>query len=408
MSTFRYKAVRPTGESVDGELEATNREGAVSQLADMGYVPVRVDQAGGSSLAGVLSTDLFGSGSGRISPRDIMIATREIATLLDAGVELERALGIVVELSGRPAIQTLFQNILEEVRGGAALSDTLEKRADQFPPSYVSMIRAGEIGGALPVVFDRLATYMESAHASRENLRSALIYPILLLVMAILSVVVMVSVVLPQFQPLFASAGQELPLLTRIMLAASDAVKQYGLAALALIIAGGILFRQRLRNPASRLIWHRRFLAAPLLGSLLLKLDIARFARTLGTLMQNGVATLAAFAIVRETVSNTHLAAGLDKAAERIQSGSTISDALVAVPGFPDLAAHLIRVGEETGKLEEMLIRLALIYEDDARRTVQRLLALLLPGLTAFIGLFIAAIIASIFLAIVSVNQLAF
>jgi len=408
MSTFRYKAVRPTGETVEGQLEAANRQGAVSQLSDMGYLPVRVDQAGGSSVAGILSTNVFGGGSGRISARDIMIATREIATLLDAGVELERALGILVELSERPAIQALFQSILDDVRGGAALSDALGKHAGRFPPSYVSMVRAGEIGGALPVVFERLATYLESAHASRENLRSALIYPILLLVMAILSVAVMVSVVLPQFQPLFAGAGKKLPLLTQIMLSASHAVEQYGLVALLLIFLGGVLFRQRLRNPAARLVWHRRLLALPLLGGLLLKLDIARFARTLGTLMQNGVATLAAFAIVRETVSNTHLAKGLDDAAERIQSGATISDALVAVPGFPDLAAHLIRVGEETGQLEEMLIRLALIYENDSRRTVQRLLALLLPGLTALIGLFIAAIIASIFLAIVSANQLAF
>jgi general secretion pathway protein F len=408
MSTFRYKAVRPTGEPVEGQLEAANRQGAVSQLADMGYVPVRVDQAGGTSFAGILSMDLFGSGSKGTSPRDIMIATREIATLLDAGVELERALGIVVELSARPAIQALFRDVLEEVRGGSALSDALEKRANRFPPSYVSMVRAGEIGGALPIVFERLATYLESAHASRENLRSALIYPIILLIMAVASVAVMVTVVLPQFEPLFAGSGKELPLLTRIMLSASDAVEQYGLIALVLILLGGVLFRQRLRNPTFRLGWHRRILAAPVMGELLLKLDIARFARTLGTLMQNGVATLAAFAIVRETVSNSHLAKGLDASAERIQSGATISDALVAVPKFPDLAAHLIRVGEETGQLEEMLIRLAQIYEDDARRSVQRLLALLLPALTAIIGLFIAAIIASIFLAIVSVNQLAF
>jgi general secretion pathway protein F len=337
-----------------------------------------------------------------------MIATREIATLLDAGVELERALGIVVELSGRPAIQSLFQEILEEVRGGSSLSDSLEKRSDRFPSSYVSMVRAGEIGGAMPVVFERLATYMESAHASRENLRSALIYPILLLVMAILSVAVMVTVVLPQFEPLFAGAGKELPLLTRIMLAGSDAAEKYGLIVLPLLVVAGLLFRQRLRNPTAKLAWDRRLLTAPLVGALLLKMDIARFARTLGTLLQNGVATLAAFAIVRETVSNSYLAQGLDEAAGRIQSGATISDALVAVSGFPDLAAHLVRVGEETGNLEDMLIRLAAIYEDDSQRSIQRLLAILLPALTAFIGLFIAAIIASIFLAIVSVNQLAF
>lgn len=408
MSNFRYKAVRQTGEVVEGELEAPDRQGAVTQLADLGYVPVRVDAAGGASLAGFLSKDLFGARSGRQSPRDIMIVTREIATLLDAGVELERALEIVLDLSERPALQSLFRGILEEVRGGASLSDALEKHADKFPPSYVSMVRAGEIGGALPAVFDRIAAYLESAHAARENLRSALIYPVLLLVMAIIAVAVMVSVVLPQFEPLFAGAGKELPLLTRIMLAASDAVEQYGLIALVLVLVGGAVFRHRLRDPDVRYVWHRRFLSLPLAGSLLLKIDIARFARTLGTLMQNGVSTLAAFAIVRETVANAFLARGMGEAADRIQSGATISDALVDMPHFPNLAAHLIRVGEETGRLEDMLVRLATIYEDDTRRSTQRLLSILLPGLTALIGLFIAAIIASIFLAIVSVNQLAF
>lgn len=408
MSSFRYKAVRQSGEVVEGHLDAPDRQGAVSQLADMGYVPIRVDAAGGSSVANLLSTNLFGSGAGRISPRDIMIVTREIATLLDAGVELERALDIVLDLSERPALRTLFKEILEDVRGGAALSDALEKRAEKFPPSYVSMVRAGEIGGALPAVFERIASYLESAHASRENLRSALIYPVILLVMAILAVAVMVTVVLPQFEPLFTGAGKELPLLTQIMLTASDVVEQYGLFALLAAVIGWFVFRQHLRNPEVRYVWHRRVLSLPLAGGLLLKLDVARFARTLGTLMQNGVATLAAFAIVRETVANAFLARGMGEAAERIQSGATISDALVEVPHFPDLAAHLIRVGEETGRLEEMLVRLASIYEDDANRSIQRLLSILLPGLTAFIGLFIAAIIASIFLAIVSVNQLAF
>ena len=408
MSSFRYKAVRQSGEVVEGQLEAPDRQGAVSQLADMGYVPVRVDAAGGSSLSGLLSMELFGTGSGRVSPRDIMIVTREIATLLDAGVELERALDIILDLSERPALRALFQGVLEEVRGGASLSDALGKRADRFPPSYVSMVRAGEVGGALPAVFERIAAYLESAHAARENLRSALIYPILLLVMAIIAVAVMVSVVLPQFEPLFTGAGKELPLLTQVMLAASDAVENYGLVALLLVFVGWVIFRQRLRDPEIRYVWHRRFLALPLAGSLMLKFDIARFARTLGTLMQNGVSTLAAFAIVRETVANAFLARGLGEAADRIQSGSTISDALVELPYFPNLAAHLIRVGEETGRLEEMLIRLATIYEDDTRRSTQRLLSMLLPGLTALIGLFIAASIASIFLAIVSVNQLAF
>jgi len=269
------------------------------------------------------------------------------------------------------------------------------------------MVRAGEAGGSLPVVFDRLATFLETAHASRENLRSALIYPIILLVMALIAVAVMVSVVIPQFQPLFAGAGKELPLLTRIMLGASGAVEQYGLAMLLLVAVAALLFRQRLRNPAAGFAWHRGLLSLPLAGGLMLKADVARLARTLGTLLRNGVTTLAAFAIVRETLSNAWLAEGIGHAAERVQSGATISDALVSIPGFPDLAAHLVRVGEETGRLEDMLDRMADIYEDDTQRAIQRLLSVLLPGLTALMGLFIAAIIASIFLAIVSVNQLA-
>ncbi|MFT5438342.1 MAG: general secretion pathway protein F [Alphaproteobacteria bacterium] len=408
MSTFHYKAVRQTGEIVEGDLEAVDRERALAGLAEMGCVPIKVDLGSGASVSNLLSMDVFGGGSGRIAQRDIMIVTREIATLLDAGVELERALGIIVDLAERPALRDLFRDILEEVRGGSALSDALEKRADKFPRSYVGMVRAGESGGTLAVVMDRIAVFLESSHAARENLRSALIYPILLLVMAVIAVGVMVSVVIPQFEPLFAGAGKELPLLTRLMLSASDGVERYGLIVLGLGAVGVVWFRQRLRKPATRLLWHRRMLSAPLMGGLLLKSDIGSFARTLGALLRNGVSTLAAFAIVRETVSNAYLAEEFGQAAERIQSGTTISDALVSIPHFPALAAHLVRVGEETGRLEDMLDRMAQIYEDDTRRAVQRMLAILLPGLTALMGLFIAAIIASIFLAIVSVNQLAF
>lgn len=408
MSTFHYKAVRQTGEVIEGDLDAADRDGALNSLADMGYVPIRVDQSGGASISRILSADVFGGRSHRIAQRDIMIVTREIATLLNAGVELERALDIIVDLAERAAIRDLFHDILQEVRGGAALSDALEKRAEKFPRSYVGMVRAGEAGGTLAIVFDGIAAYLESAHAARENLRSALIYPTLLLVMAVIAVAVMVSVVIPQFEPLFASSGKELPLLTRLMLTASDAVERYGLVVLLLGAAGTVLFRQRLRNPEARLVWHRRMLSVPLVGGLMLKSDIARFARTLGTLLRNGVATLAAFAIVRETISNAYLAEGFGQAAERVQSGVTISEALVSVPRFPKLAAHLVRVGEETGKLEDMLDHMAQIYEDDSRRAIQRLLSVLLPGLTALMGLFIAAIIASVFLAIVSVNQLAF
>lgn len=406
MTAFRYKAVRASGEVVEGDMDAPDREALIARLTDAGSMPIRIEPARRESLTGLLSLEI--GGGGRASARDIMIATREIATLLRAGVELERALSIIVELAESRAIRLLFAAVLEEVRGGATLADALDRHRRQFPPSYVSMVRAGEAGGALEVVFARLAEFLERANASRAALRSALIYPVILLFTALIAVVVVVTVVLPQFEPLFAGAGKELPLLTRVMLATSHVVEDYWLAGVLFLLAVFAGFRLWVRTPGGRLAWHRYLLAVPLLGTLLIRLDVARLARTLGTLLQNGVPTIAALDIVRATLGNQTLANSLGEVTEKVKSGGALSDALAALPRFPPLAAHLARIGEETGQLEDMLIQVGEIFEQESQRTIQRLLALLLPGTTALLGLFIAAIIASVFLAIVNVNQLVF
>jgi general secretion pathway protein F len=405
---FRYKAARQSGEVVEGCLQAADRDTALARLLDMGLVPIRADVSSGLSLRALLNADLADIAGRGVDDRQIMFATRELATLLGAGVELERALEILAELAERPAMAELFAALLADVRGGLSLSDALAQHGRQFPPSYASMVRAGEAGGALEAVFERIADYLERAHADREALRSALVYPVILLAMAVIAVAVMVGVVLPQFEPLFVNAGVELPWLTRAMLAISDAAADYGLIAMLVIVVGVVGLRLHLHQPGPRLAWDRWLLSLPLIGPLALKSNVARLARTLATLLQNGVATVPALAIVTETLGNRYLAEGLRRASEQVKSGARMSDALAGVDRFPALAIHLARIGEETGRLEAMLEHAAMIFEQDARRVSQRLLAALLPALTALIGLFIAAIIASIFLAIVSVNQLAF
>lgn len=405
MTSFRYKAVRANGEMVEGDLEATSKAQVMTRLSDMGYMPISAAAVGGSALSRLLAADLFGGD--RMDLRDLMIASRELATLLDAGIELERALEILVALAERPVVQRTFAAVLDDVRGGSALGDALDARGGTFPISYVSMVRAGEIGGSLAVVIGRLSDYLERAQAARETVRSALIYPIILLVMALASVIVMVSVVLPQFTPLFEGAGAELPLLTQGLLALSNFIERAWWALLLGIIALTVVIRRRLAVPEARLRFHRRLLDVPLLRDLILRVETARLTRTLGTLLQNGVATIDALAIARETVVNRHFNRALGEVGDKVKSGATIAQALGEVPRFPTLAAHLVRVGEETGRLESMLLRTADLFEEETQRAIRRMLGLLVPGLTAALGVVVAVIIASVFMAIIRVNQLA-
>jgi len=405
MPLFRYKAVQTTGDVVEGEREALDRSAVIRWLNESGHVPIRADEVRHAAAPGWLTRDLFGSR--RASRHDIMIFTRELATLLLSGVDLERALQIVASLAEKSALRSMAQSVLDGVRNGKSLADALDVHSEQLPPSYVSMVRAGEAGGALAVVFGRLADVLERTHAARENLRSTLVYPTILLLMAIASVVIMVTVVLPQFEPLFVGSGKTMPLLTRAMLAASHAVQDYGLIGLGVAAAAWFAVRRRLRDPDVRRAWDARLLDLPVVGALIAKIEVARMTRTLGTLLQNGVATIAAIDIVRQTVVNRALAQSLAEVADRVKSGVAISQALADVRRFPALVKHLIMIGEETGQIELMLLRAADIYDEESQRTMRRLMSLLLPGLTILLGLFIAAIIASVFLAILSINQLA-
>ena len=404
MALYRYKAVASSGDTVEGEMEAEGQTAAVKRLQALGHLPVSVDEVKGHGVARFLQRDLFRRE--RASAGEIAVLTGDIATLLHAGVALDRTLEIITELAEQERVKRLVDRVLEGIRGGASLADALGAEDKTFPAYYVSMVRAGEAGGTLEVVLDRLARFMAGAIEVRERVRSALIYPMILLGMAILAIVVLMGVVVPRFKPLFEDAGEALPVATQIVVAIGEGIEAYWWLIALAIIAGVGIVRHQLRSPAWRHRWDLGKLRTPLLGPLIIKAEVARFCRTLGTLIGNGVGMLSALSLAGDTIANAALARDIETVAGGLKEGKSLTEPLADSDLFPRLAIHLTRIGEETGKMEEMLLKVADIYDQDVQRTLDRALALLVPVFTIVLGVIIAGIIGSILAAILSVYEL--
>jgi general secretion pathway protein F len=305
-------------------------------------------------------------------------------------------------------LSKLIVRVLDLVKGGSSLADALEKQAGVFTKFYLNMIRAGEAGGGLSEVLVRLSDYLERSQELKDTVSTALIYPAILLIMSVASLFVMLTFVVPQFSEMFASAGKALPVPTQIVVGLAEWLQSYWW-----LLIGGFVFisgfmRFQLADPLTKKAWDGRFLKLPLAGTIILNKETANISRTLGTLLGNGVSILAAMGIVRETVDNQIIAAAIQDTEEKLKQGKHMSDALLEKGLFPKMAMQMIKMGEETGRLEEMLLRVATIYDKQLRMSIQRLLALLEPALIITLGLMIAGIIVSILLAILSVNDLAF
>jgi general secretion pathway protein F len=405
VSLFSYKAVTPEGEAQEGSMDGLSQASVVERLQGMGLIPIRVEEAAAVGAAPSNGGGLFSKS--RISQDDVAVFTQEIATLLKAGLPLDRCLEILISLSASEPVRELMSQLREDVRGGASLSTAMDARKGVFTRFYLNMIRAGEAGGALDVVLQRLTEFMERSKDLRDTVKSALIYPAILIGVSVLSVAILLVWVVPQFSQMFEESGKALPLPTQVVIAAGDAVRDYWWAMVLGVVGVYAWFGQQMRKPASRLRWDQRFLDLPLVGDLVAKLEVARFSRTLGTLLGNGVTLLAALSIVKETLSNTVMAQGLTEVAAQLKEGKGLGKPLLESGLFPKLAVHLVMVGEETGKLQEMLIRVADIYDREVQTAVKRLLALMEPVLILGLGLVIGGIIMSILVAILSVNDLA-
>ena len=405
MARFAYKAIDPSGAVVRGEMDALTEASVLAQLQATGYLPIGAGELGSSGLAAWVSRGL--GRARRISAQDLATATHDLATLLEAGLPLDRGLELLIELSETKSVQRHMTSVLARVRDGASLADAMASLETVFPHAYVSVVRAGEAGGSLEKTLQSIGDHLAKAHAVRETIKSALVYPAILLCTAALSITFILTFVLPQFEPLFRDAGKQLPTATRIVMSAGKAIGSYGWAIALLLAAIGLGSKYALTRPDVRLRWDGIMLRMPLFGDLVAKLQTARFSRTLGTLLKNGVTLPNALRITQETLSNAVMAEGVGKTAANLREGGGLAEWLDRTGALPKLALHLIRIGEETGKLEDMLMRQAGIYERETQRTVDRLLAIMVPALTLGLGLVVAGIIGSMMVGILSINDLA-
>ncbi len=407
MPSFRYRAMTASGALVTGVLDAPSEPAAIEEIRNRGHYPIEArhgDAAGGTSWRDLLPTNLMPKS--RVSPRGLVVATQELASLLRAGLELDRALEILVNLDESKPMAETFGAVLEQVRSGSSLADAMNDMP-VFPKFYVNIVRAGEQGGDLHAALDQLGEYLGRSLAVRESVISALIYPSLLLAMTGLSIVIILVFVLPSFEPLFAEAGKSLPPATRFVMDAGNFITTWSWAIFIGLAALVIGLKRALKQPPFRRRWDGMLLRLPLVGSLLAKIDVERFSRTLGTLLKNGVSLPNALVITGDALSNAVIAGAVRDAATSLKEGETLSGHLRGVKAFPRLALDLMRVGEESGQLDAMLLRQAELYEREIRHTIDRLVALLVPCLTVFMGMIVAGLIGSILVAILSVNDLA-
>jgi general secretion pathway protein F len=410
MPWFDYTAARADGELIQGRLEAADRHALARRLQAEGHTPLRIqeDSAGGNAAAPRLRLRLRLGAGRRLRGRDIDYLTLELATLLRAGLALDKALDTMARVADRAPLQELVENLAREIRRGASLSQAMEQQAGVFDRFYLNMVRAGEATGALDLALERLAEFKSRARELRESILSALLYPAILVVMAVVAIAVMLAFVVPRFTEMFVDAGRELPLLTRLVVASGQFVEQWwwaiGLALAALVL----WLRQEWRDPLKRERWDARLLRLPLAGGLIAKIEAGRFSRTLGTLLHNGVSLLTAMDIAKEIVSNRVIARGLAQAAVRVRQGEGLSRPLLEAAVLPPLTNQLLKVGEETGRLEHMLEQLADIYEREVRTDIARLLTLAEPVIILVIAGFITVIILSVVLAVIETNDLAF
>jgi general secretion pathway protein F len=403
MANFRYKAITASGTVTTGVLDAQSESDAIAQVRGLGHLPLTASLASAARWRSLIA---LAPGSRRVPASTIAVATEELAALLDARLPLDRALAILAELEETKRLREPLAKVLASVRDGMSLADAFEATG-AFPKSYVTMVRAGEHGGNLEATLKRLADYLSRAAAVREIVISAMVYPALLLCTAGFSVVFILVFVLPQFAPLFAQAGKALPASTQVLMAIGDALTNYWWLLLALVAAGFLLLRRALRTPTFRRSWDRTVLKLPILGDLVLKTNIERFASMLGTLLMNGVTLPRALLITRDTLSNSVVADAVGEAAARLKEGEQLASRLKQSGLFPALSLDLIRVGEETGSLDAMLLKQAELYEREVKHAVDRLLALLVPLMTVVMGMIVAGLIGSIIVAIFSINDLA-
>src|SRR5262245_5273653 len=401
-STYFFRAVAADGKVRTGSLAGDSENLIARELRKQGLTPIYVGpQPKGASIQ--LKLPSFG-GSKR---RDVLFFTQELSTLLNSGVPLDRALSITAELTERGAFRQIVLDVLRVLKGGKSLAESLATHPDYFSDLYINMVRAGEASGALAAIFERLAEFERSRDDLRNYIISSMIYPALLALVGLASVLLLLTFVVPRFASIFEGSTMKIPLPTQIMLEASRIVKAYWWMGAGAVLAAAGIWRGYTSTAKGRLWWDGFRLKTPLLGQALLKAETARFARAMATLVANTVPLVQSIGIAAATLNNKTIAGALAGVAQGVKRGEGIAVPMRKAGVFPPLAAHLLTVGEETGKLDHMFARMADIYENDTRASIKRFTALFEPLIILVMGIMVGALILSMLLAITSINDVA-
>jgi general secretion pathway protein F len=400
-SAFFFRAVNADGKVRTGTLTGENDKEVARELRKQGLMPVYV----GLEQKKSFEIKLPDFGGGR--RKEVLFFTTELTTLLNSGIPVDRALQISTELTERPAFRMVILDVLRVLKGGRSLADSLATHPEYFSDLYVNMVRAGEASGSLGAVFDRLSEFEKTRDELRNYIISSMVYPVLLSIVGLASIFVMMNFVVPRFAQVFEQGNIPMPGPTRVMVEVSHMTQAYGPLALGALFIGFLIFQAYTRTANGRLWWDGAQLRIPLLGDALRKAETARFARAMGTLIANAVPLVQSLSIARAILGNRKMSRSLEAVAQGVKRGEGIAVPLNKTGQFPPLAAHLLSVGEETGKLDTMFLRMADVYEDDTKAAIRRFTSLFEPLIILVMGVFIGALVISLLLAITSINEVA-
>ena len=403
MPAYSYRASTMEGKIIESSMEAADEGILSAKLQEMGLLPIHIGTAGRDSA---LRREVeWPWKKGKVKSKDLLVFTQELRTLTHAGFPLDRCLAIASQLAENPAMTEIVRDVLKEVKSGKSFSEGLAKYPDIFPKVYISMVRAGEAGGALDEILGRLSEFIASKEELRSSIVGSLIYPALLSLVGIFSVVVLTVFVVPKFTEIFSDMGVELPLPMMILNGVSQVFSGFWWLILALLFAAGYSIKRFRDSEDGRLKWDRKMLDIPILGGVLRKVEVARFARTLGMLLRGGAPLLQSMAILREIIGNQSIAKMIEPIRSGIKKGEGIAQPMRQSGVFPPLAMHLVEVGEESGRLDDMLIQVADTYDVEVRNGIKNLISFFEPAVILVMGLIIGIIVVSMLMAIFSLNE---
>jgi general secretion pathway protein F len=405
MTVYFYQATDKTGKYVEGSVDASDPKLAVRKIRGLNYLPIKVSEQKTSGSIG-LNLKIQGfSFLPKVSSKALLAATQQLATLVSSGLTLDKSLSISIKISEGDAIKKTLADIRGKVQGGSTLADALAQHPAVFSKLYINMIRAGEAGGVLGAILLRLSDFLEKNQEFKNTVRSASIYPFFLLLVGLGAVIVIFTVVLPKFADIFEELGQ-LPLPTLILLGISNVLQSYWWAIIVGIVGLVLAFNLYLKNEKGRLKWDAMVLKLPLVGSLIRKIETARFSLTLSTLLNSGVPILNALLIVRAILGNSVMAKSLENLHQGLKGGKGISGPLQKAGVFPAMAIHMITVGEETGSLDRMLEKVSQTYEKEVELAVKGLISLIEPLMILIMAMVIGFIVIAILMAVFSINDI--